>query len=99
MDDSARTKERKKEKERKNDDNKNHPAKKIKNKEEKRPWMNKGKKERKKEGWNQPGFDPALDQETGASGRGYQGITLTVDGLNWEQMWRPQETGGLQTII
>ena len=30
--------------------------------------------------------DPAVDQETGASGRRYLGITLTVDGLNWVQM-------------
>ena len=27
--------------------------------------------------------DPAVDQGTGASGRRYQGITLTVNGLNW----------------
>ena len=39
-------------------------------------------------------FDPAVNQETGASGRRYQGITLIVDGLNWVQIWRPQEAGG-----
>ena len=37
--------------------------------------------------------DPAVDQGTGASGRKY------LDGLNWVQMWRPQEAGGCQTII
>ena len=30
---------------------------------------------------------------------GDQGITLTVDELNWEQMWRSQEVGGRQIII
>ena len=43
--------------------------------------------------------DPAVDQGTGASGRRYQGRTVTVDGLNWVQMCRPQEAGGCQTII
>ena len=43
--------------------------------------------------------DPAVDQGTGASGRRYQGITLTVDGLNWTQMRRSQEAGGCQTMI
>ena len=38
--------------------------------------------------------DPAIDQETGAPARRYQGITLTVDGLNWVQMRRSQEAGG-----
>ena len=44
-------------------------------------------------------FDRAVDQGTGASGRKYQGINLTVDGLNWVQMWHPQEAGGGQTMI
>ena len=33
-------------------------------------------------------FDLAVNRETGACGRRYQGITLTVDGLNWVQVWR-----------
>ena len=44
-------------------------------------------------------FDPAVNRETGASGRRYQDITLTVDGLNSVQMRRSQEAGGRQTII
>ena len=44
-------------------------------------------------------FDPAINRGTGASGRRYQGITLTVDGLNWVQMRRSQEAGGRQTMI
>ena len=36
-------------------------------------------------------FDPAVNRETGASGRRYQDITLTVDGLNSVQMRRSQE--------
>ena len=44
-------------------------------------------------------FDPAVHQGTGASSRRYQGITLTVDGLNCVRMWRPQEASGCQTII
>ena len=44
-------------------------------------------------------FDPAVNQETGASGRRNQDITLTVDGLNSVQMRRSQEAGGCQTII
>ena len=43
--------------------------------------------------------DPDVDQGTDATGRRYQGITLTVDELNWVQMWCPQEAGGCQTII
>ena len=43
--------------------------------------------------------DPAVDQGTGASGRRYQGITLTVDGLNWVQIRRSQEAGGSLTMI
>ena len=43
--------------------------------------------------------DPAVDQGTGASGRRYQSITLTVDGLNWMKMWRPQDAGGCQAMI
>ena len=39
-------------------------------------------------------FDSAVNRGTGTSGRRYQGITLTVDGLNWVQMRRLQETGG-----
>ena len=35
--------------------------------------------------------DPAVNRGTGASGREYQGMTLTVDGLNWVQMRRSQE--------
>ena len=31
-------------------------------------------------------FDPAINRGTGASGRRYQGITLTADGLNWVKM-------------
>ena len=41
-------------------------------------------------------FDPAVNQGTGASGRRYQGITMTVDGLNWVQMRRSQEAGERQ---
>ena len=44
-------------------------------------------------------FDPAVNQETGASGQRYQDITLTVDGLSSVQMRRSQEAGGRQTII
>ena len=44
-------------------------------------------------------FDPAVNQGTGASGRRYQGITLTVDGSNWVQMRRSQEAGGWHTMI
>ena len=43
--------------------------------------------------------DPAVDQGRGASSRRYQGITLTVDGLNWVQMLCSQEAGGRQTMI
>ena len=43
--------------------------------------------------------NPAVNQGTGASSRRYQGITLTVDGLNWVQMWHPQEADWCQTII
>ena len=43
--------------------------------------------------------DQAVDQAIGASGRRYQGITLTVNGLNWVQMRRSQEADGRQTII
>ena len=43
--------------------------------------------------------DPAINQGTGTSGRRYQVTTLTVDGLNWVQMWRSQEAGGCHTII
>ena len=42
--------------------------------------------------------DPAVDQGTGASGRRYQGITLAVDGLNWVQMWSPQEQVGVKQL-
>ena len=42
-------------------------------------------------------FDPAVNQETDASGRRYQDITLTVDGLNSMQLRRPPEAGGRQT--
>ena len=31
-------------------------------------------------------FNPAVNQETGASGRRYQDINLTVDGLNSVQL-------------
>ena len=44
-------------------------------------------------------FDPAVNRETGASGRRYQDISLTVDGLNSVQMGCPQEADGCQTII
>ena len=44
-------------------------------------------------------FDPAVNRETGASGRRHQDIALTVDGLNLVQMRRSQEAGGCQTII
>ena len=44
-------------------------------------------------------LDPAVSQGTGASGRRYQGIALTVEGLNSVQMWRSQEAGERQTII
>ena len=37
--------------------------------------------------------DPAVDQGTGASGRRYRGITLTVYRFNWVQMRRSQEAG------
>ena len=38
-------------------------------------------------------------QGTGVSSRRYQGITLTVDGLNWVLMWRSQEASERQTMI
>ena len=44
-------------------------------------------------------FDPAINQGTGASGRRYQGITLTVDGLKWVYMQRSQAAGGCKTMI
>ena len=44
-------------------------------------------------------FDPAVNQRTGASGQRYQGLTLTVEGLNWVQMQHSQEAGGCQTMI
>ena len=44
-------------------------------------------------------FDLAISQGTGASSLRYQGITLTVDGLNWVQIWHSQEAGGCQTMI
>ena len=44
-------------------------------------------------------IDPAINQRTGASGRRYQGIDLTMDGLNSVQMWHLQEAGGHQTMI
>ena len=44
-------------------------------------------------------FDPSVNQETGASGRRYQDIILTEDGLNSVQLRRPREAGGCQTII
>ena len=44
-------------------------------------------------------FDPAVNRETGASGRRYQDITLPVDGLNLVQLQRPREAGVCQTII
>ena len=44
-------------------------------------------------------FDPAVNRETGASGRRYQDITLTVDELNSVQMRRSQEAGVRKTII
>ena len=43
--------------------------------------------------------DPAFDQGTGAPGRRYQGIILTMDGLNWAQMRHSQEAGGRPTMI
>ena len=43
-------------------------------------------------------FDPAINQGTGASSRRYQGIALTVDGLNWVQLRHSQEAGGCQTM-
>ena len=44
-------------------------------------------------------FDQAVNQGTRVSGRRYQDITLTVDGLNSVEMRRSQEAGGPQTII
>ena len=44
-------------------------------------------------------IDPAVNQETRASGRRYQDITWTVDGLNSVQLRRPREAGGCHTII
>ena len=44
-------------------------------------------------------FDAAVNQETGASGRRYQGITLTMDGLNWVQIRRSQRADGCQATI
>ena len=44
-------------------------------------------------------LDPAVNQGTSASGRRYQDITLTVDGLNSVKLRHPQESVVRQTMI